>query len=182
MPRRGPHLRERAQVGPCGVGVGRVLPLVFPLQIVAEEVSGTNDYVQLTFRAHKLDNKVGIPESRSPTQDKSQSRSSAPFSALATSPCRPHQAHLPSPLNLQDLFSKSDPFMEIYKTNEDQSDQLVWRTEVGAWGYGEGGRKGRVEKPRQEVTISLVPLQGGKEQPEPLLGAIPPVSALPLQL
>nr|XP_025863358.1 copine-6 isoform X1 [Vulpes vulpes] len=57
-----------------------------PLQIVAEEVSGTNDYVQLTFRAHKLDNK--------------------------------------------DLFSKSDPFMEIYKTDGDQSDQLVWRTEV----------------------------------------------------
>ncbi|XP_074221833.1 copine-6 isoform X3 [Camelus bactrianus] len=56
------------------------------ITIVAEEVSGTNDYVQLTFRAHKLDNK--------------------------------------------DLFSKSDPFMEIYKTNEDQSDQLVWRTEV----------------------------------------------------
>ncbi|XP_019518702.1 PREDICTED: copine-6 isoform X4 [Hipposideros armiger] len=56
------------------------------ITIMAEEVSGTNDYVQLTFRAHKLDNK--------------------------------------------DLFSKSDPFMEIYKTNEDQSDQLVWRTEV----------------------------------------------------
>lgn len=34
------------------------------LQIVAEEVSGTNDYVQLTFRAHKLDNKVGSPECR----------------------------------------------------------------------------------------------------------------------
>lgn len=49
-------------------GVGGVLPLVFPLQIVAEEVSGTNDYVQLTFRAHKLDNKVGtrvqVPHSR----------------------------------------------------------------------------------------------------------------------
>nr|XP_045011340.1 copine-6 isoform X2 [Jaculus jaculus] len=56
------------------------------ITIVAEEVSGTNDYVQLTFRAHKLDNK--------------------------------------------DLFSKSDPFMEIYKTNGDQNDQLVWRTEV----------------------------------------------------
>lgn len=41
--------------------------LVFPLQIVAEEVSGTNDYVQLTFRAHKLDNKVGAPESRPPS-------------------------------------------------------------------------------------------------------------------
>jgi hypothetical protein len=26
--------------------------------------------------------------------------------------------------------------MEIYKTNGDQSDQLVWRTEVGAWGCG----------------------------------------------
>ncbi|MEJ1280308.1 copine VII [Cricetulus griseus] len=62
------------------------------ITIVAEEVSGTNDYVQLTFRAHKLDNK--------------------------------------------DLFSKSDPFMEIYKTNGDQSDQLVWRTEVGAQGCG----------------------------------------------
>lgn len=54
--------------------------LVSPLQIVAEEVSGTNDYVQLTFRAHKLDNKVGtesrphssLLESRGPpTQDES---------------------------------------------------------------------------------------------------------------
>lgn len=61
MPRTGPHLKERAQGGPCGRGLGGVLPLVFPLQIVAEEVSGTNDYVQLTFRAHKLDNKVKIP-------------------------------------------------------------------------------------------------------------------------
>uniref|UniRef100_G3RXW2 Copine-6 n=1 Tax=Gorilla gorilla gorilla TaxID=9595 RepID=G3RXW2_GORGO len=71
-----------------------VLPLVSPLQIVAEEVSGTNDYVQLTFRAYKLDNKVGTPD--------------------------------PGLLSSH----KSDPFMEIYKTNEDQSDQLVWRTEV----------------------------------------------------
>lgn len=39
------------------------------LQIVAEEVSGTNDYVQLTFRAHKLDNKVGTPESTPPTRE-----------------------------------------------------------------------------------------------------------------
>ncbi|KAB0390519.1 hypothetical protein E2I00_017501 [Balaenoptera physalus] len=81
------------------------------ITIVAEEVSGTNDYVQLTFRAHKLDNK--------------------------------------------DLFSKSDPFMEIYKTNGDQSDQLVWRTEVGAWGWGEGGRKGRAGETRSGVTSSL---------------------------
>lgn len=43
---------------------------------------------------------------------------------------------MPFPLHLQDLFSKSDPFMEIYKTNGDQSDQLVWRTEVGAQGCG----------------------------------------------
>lgn len=47
---------------------------MLPLQIVAEEVSGTNDYVQLTFRAHKLDNKVRTPEPRSPTADKSESQ------------------------------------------------------------------------------------------------------------
>lgn len=68
---------------------------MLPLQIVAEEVSGTNDYVQLTFRAHKLDNKVRTPEPRSPTTDKSQSLSSAFCSLLAASPCRPHQAHGP---------------------------------------------------------------------------------------
>lgn len=86
------------------------------------------------------------------------------------------------PLRPQDLFSKSDPFMEIYKTDGDQSDQLVWRTEVGDWGCGEGGKKSKVGEPRQEVTSSLVPLQGGKEQPESQLGAIPPVPALPMQL
>lgn len=31
---------------------------------------------------------------------------------------------------LQDLFSKSDPFMEIYKINDDETEQLVHRTEV----------------------------------------------------
>lgn len=71
---------------------------MFPLQIVAEEVSGTNDYVQLTFRAHKLDNKVKTPESRPTTQDKSQSPSTVPFSVLTASPCTPHQAHGPFPL------------------------------------------------------------------------------------
>lgn len=121
---------------------------MFPLQIVAEEVSGTNDYVQLTFRAHKLDNKVKIPESKPPSQDKSQNPGTVPLSVLAASPCTPHQAYGSILLCPQDLFSKSDPFIEIYKTNEDQSDQLVWRTEVGAWGYGEGGKKSRVGKPR----------------------------------
>ena len=38
------------------------------------------------------------------------------------------QAH---PLLLwQDLFSKSDPFLELYRINDDQSEQLVYRTEV----------------------------------------------------
>lgn len=49
----GKHIR-------CGLGTHNPVSL---LQIVAEEVSGTNDYVQLSFRAHKLDNKVGTPES-----------------------------------------------------------------------------------------------------------------------
>lgn len=44
---------------------------------------------------------------------------------------------LPSALCPQDLFSKSDPFLELFRTNEDGSEQLVYRTEVlsplGAW-------------------------------------------------
>ena len=31
---------------------------------------------------------------------------------------------------LQDLFSKSDPFLEIYRIDDDSSEQLVYRTEV----------------------------------------------------
>lgn len=30
----------------------------------------------------------------------------------------------------QDLFSKSDPFLEIYRINDDDTEQLVHRTEV----------------------------------------------------
>ncbi|XP_074917448.1 copine-6 [Chelonoidis abingdonii] len=52
----------------------------------AEKVTSTNDFVQLEFRAQKLDNK--------------------------------------------DLFSKSDPFLEIYKVNSNNTEQLVMRTEV----------------------------------------------------
>ena len=32
--------------------------------------------------------------------------------------------------SLQDLFSKSDPFLEIYRINDDGTEQLVHRTEV----------------------------------------------------
>uniref|UniRef100_A0AAX7VRD4 Copine VII n=1 Tax=Astatotilapia calliptera TaxID=8154 RepID=A0AAX7VRD4_ASTCA len=35
-----------------------------------------------------------------------------------------------SSLFLQDLFSKSDPFLEIYRINDDETEQLVYRTEV----------------------------------------------------
>lgn len=36
-----------------------------------------------------------------------------------------------SPILLpQDLFSKSDPFLEIYRIDDDRSEQLVYRTEV----------------------------------------------------
>lgn len=34
------------------------------------------------------------------------------------------------PLPPQDLFSKSDPFLELYRVNDDGSEQLVYRTEV----------------------------------------------------
>lgn len=44
-------------------------------------------------------------------------------------------AQLP-PLFLQDLFGKSDPFLEFYKPGDDGKWMLVHRTEVGAWGPG----------------------------------------------
>ncbi|KAK6477168.1 copine-7 [Huso huso] len=56
------------------------------ITVIAEEISGNNGYVELSFCAKKLDDK--------------------------------------------DLFSKSDPFLEIYRINEDESEQLVHRTEV----------------------------------------------------
>uniref|UniRef100_A0A8B9XK28 Copine 6 n=1 Tax=Bos mutus grunniens TaxID=30521 RepID=A0A8B9XK28_BOSMU len=87
------------------------------ITIVAEEVSGTNDYVQLTFRAHKLDNK--------------------------------------------DLFSKSDPFMEIYKTNGDQSNQLVWRTEFLVYDYDSSGKHDFIG----EFTSTFQEMQEGTANP-----------------
>uniref|UniRef100_A0AAR2L5E8 C2 domain-containing protein n=1 Tax=Pygocentrus nattereri TaxID=42514 RepID=A0AAR2L5E8_PYGNA len=56
------------------------------ITIHAEEISGNNGYVELSFCAKKLDDK--------------------------------------------DLFSKSDPFLEIYRVNDDGTEQLVHRTEV----------------------------------------------------
>ncbi|ETE69166.1 Copine-7, partial [Ophiophagus hannah] len=54
-------------------------------KVTSEEISGDNGFVELFFRAKKLDDK--------------------------------------------DLFSKSDPFLEIYRINDDGSEQLVHRTE-----------------------------------------------------
>uniref|UniRef100_A0A8C8ZG26 Copine 7 n=1 Tax=Prolemur simus TaxID=1328070 RepID=A0A8C8ZG26_PROSS len=56
------------------------------ITVTAEDISGNNGYVELSFRARKLDDK--------------------------------------------DLFSKSDPFLELFRVNEDLSEQLVYRTEV----------------------------------------------------
>uniref|UniRef100_A0A8C4K4F5 Copine 7 n=1 Tax=Dromaius novaehollandiae TaxID=8790 RepID=A0A8C4K4F5_DRONO len=56
------------------------------ITVISEEISGNNGYVELAFRAKKLDDK--------------------------------------------DLFSKSDPFLEIYRIDDDGSEQLVYRTEV----------------------------------------------------
>uniref|UniRef100_UPI00398E3B75 copine-4-like n=1 Tax=Pristiophorus japonicus TaxID=55135 RepID=UPI00398E3B75 len=56
------------------------------ITVIAEELSGNDDYVELTFSARKLDDK--------------------------------------------DFFSKSDPFLEIFRMNNDGTQQLVHRTEV----------------------------------------------------
>uniref|UniRef100_A0A3P9I4E0 Copine IVa n=1 Tax=Oryzias latipes TaxID=8090 RepID=A0A3P9I4E0_ORYLA len=54
--------------------------------ITAEELTGNDDYIELSFSARKLDDK--------------------------------------------DFFSKSDPFLEIYRVNDDATMQLVYRTET----------------------------------------------------
>ncbi|XP_078214142.1 copine-7 isoform X2 [Callithrix jacchus] len=41
----------------------------------------------------------------------------------------------------QDLFSKSDPFLELYRVNDDQGLQLVYRTEVSGLGAGRRERE-----------------------------------------
>ncbi|KAJ7419788.1 hypothetical protein WISP_52095 [Willisornis vidua] len=56
------------------------------ITVIAEELSGNDDYVELSFSARKLDDK--------------------------------------------DFFSKSDPFLEIFRVNDDATQQLVHRTEV----------------------------------------------------
>ncbi|XP_017309053.1 copine-4 isoform X1 [Ictalurus punctatus] len=56
------------------------------IMVTAEELTGNDDYVELSFSARKLDDK--------------------------------------------DFFSKSDPFLEIYRVNDDGTQQLVYRTET----------------------------------------------------
>ncbi|KAF6077160.1 copine 7 [Phyllostomus discolor] len=56
------------------------------ITVAAEDISSNSGFVELSFRAQKLDDK--------------------------------------------DVFSKSDPFLELYRVDEDQSRQLVHRTEV----------------------------------------------------
>ncbi|XP_029307320.1 LOW QUALITY PROTEIN: copine-4 [Cottoperca gobio] len=56
------------------------------IMITAEELTGNDDYIELSFSARKLDDK--------------------------------------------DFFSKSDPFLEIYRLNDDATLQLVYRTET----------------------------------------------------
>uniref|UniRef100_A0A3Q3XCW2 C2 domain-containing protein n=1 Tax=Mola mola TaxID=94237 RepID=A0A3Q3XCW2_MOLML len=56
------------------------------ITVTAEELSGNDDYVELSFSARKLDDK--------------------------------------------DFFSKSDPFLEIFRINDDGTESLVHRTEV----------------------------------------------------
>uniref|UniRef100_H3CJT2 Copine IVa n=1 Tax=Tetraodon nigroviridis TaxID=99883 RepID=H3CJT2_TETNG len=56
------------------------------ITIAAEELTGNDDYIELSFSARKLDDK--------------------------------------------DFFTKSDPFLEIYRLNEDATMQLVYRTET----------------------------------------------------
>uniref|UniRef100_A0A8C5C6R1 Copine VII n=1 Tax=Gadus morhua TaxID=8049 RepID=A0A8C5C6R1_GADMO len=70
----------------CTLGQVSCYVINHMLLVHAEEISGNNGYLELSFCAKKLDDK--------------------------------------------DLFSKSDPFLEIYRMNDDGTEQLVHRTEV----------------------------------------------------
>ncbi|XP_061884951.1 copine-4 [Entelurus aequoreus] len=71
---------SKALLRPGGI-VGKTI-----ITITAEELTGNDDYIELSFSARKLDDK--------------------------------------------DFFTKSDPFLEIYRINEDATLQLVYRTET----------------------------------------------------
>lgn len=153
MPKTGTLLRESAHGVALVVGGGGVLPLVSPgrswprrypapttmCNSPSEPTSWTTRLEPQSPGPHLLLESRGSPHSRPIPGPLCCSLLSVSCLPLQTSP----GSWAPSPVP-QDLFSKSDPFMEIYKTNGEQSDQLVWRTEVGAWGNGEGGRKSRV--------------------------------------
>ncbi|GAB1293768.1 Copine-7 [Apodemus speciosus] len=79
---RGPEENDT----PTGVEIRQECWQIYHHVVIAEDISGNNGYVELSFQARKLDDK--------------------------------------------DLFSKSDPFLELYRVNDDGSEQLVYRTEV----------------------------------------------------
>ncbi|TKC42026.1 hypothetical protein EI555_006515 [Monodon monoceros] len=66
------------------------------ITVIAEELSGNDDYIELAFNARKLDDK--------------------------------------------DFFSKSDPFLEIFRMNDDATQQLVHRTECIVWDWDSNGK------------------------------------------
>ncbi|XP_054426244.1 copine-7 [Pteronotus mesoamericanus] len=88
------------------------------ITVTAEDISANSGYVELSFRAQKLDDK--------------------------------------------DVFSKSDPFLELFRVDGDQSRQLVHRTEVV---------KDNLSPEWEPFTVSLSSLCGGDET-RPLKGLV----------
>lgn len=84
------------------------------MQIAAEELTGNDDHIELSFSARKLDDKVtALRELR-----------------VCECQCQDNNHCMSLCLSPQDFFTKSDPFLEIYRLNEDATMQLVYRTEV----------------------------------------------------
>ncbi|ETE61489.1 Copine-4, partial [Ophiophagus hannah] len=79
-------LKEADFLGGMECTLGQDKRFGFQDKVIAEELSGNDDYVELSFSARKLDDK--------------------------------------------DFFSKSDPFLEIFRMNDDATQQLVHRTEL----------------------------------------------------
>ncbi|MGH0120318.1 UNVERIFIED_CONTAM: hypothetical protein FKN15_057220 [Acipenser sinensis] len=114
------------------------------ITVIAEEISGNNGYVELSFCAKKLDDKDLFSKSDPFLEiyriNEDESEQLVHRTEVIKNNLNPVWDSFKVSLSslcscdenkkLKDLFSKSDPFLEIYRINEDESEQLVHRTEV----------------------------------------------------
>jgi len=85
-------------------------------------------------------------------------------------------------VTVQDLFSKSDPFLEIYRINDDGTEQLVHRTEVSSLIPSDNNLSFAIQYSYLVYTMILFLSAGDKKQLEPCVGILQGVSHFSVQL